>query len=126
VILWDDFSARVDWPQAVRGASRGFTVLLIGALLGPLLATVPVIGPPWLLIATAAGFVVAAWRTGDALTPAVHGATAAVLSFLLVLPMLLFLGSRLGFAQLGTYVSTGLVMAVAVGALTGWVRTRGS
>jgi hypothetical protein len=122
MILWDEFSIRIDWPQAVRGASTGFTVLVIGGLAGPLMATVPVVGQPWLLVVAVVAFAVAAWRTGDALSPALHGATAAVVSFLLVFPLLLIIGGRLGFDQLAFYSGTAIGMAIATGTAVGAVR----
>lgn len=122
MILWDEFAIRIDWPQAVRGASTGFTVLVIGGLAGPLMAAVPVLGRPWLLVVAAVAFAVAAWRTGDALSPALHGATAAVVSFLLVFPLLLLVGSRLGFDQLALYSGTAIGMAIVTGAAVGAAR----
>lgn len=122
MILWDELSARIDWPQAIRGASTGFTVLVVGGLAGPLMATVPVVGQPWLLIVAVVAFAVAAWRVGDALAPAVHGAAAAVVSFLLVFPLLLIIGGRLGFDQLAFYSATAIGMALVTGAGVGAVR----
>lgn len=122
MILWDELSTRIDWPQAVRGASTGFTVLVIGGLAGPLMAAVPVVGQPWLLLVAAVAFAVAAWRVGDALSPAVHGATAAVGSFLLVFPLLLIIGGRLGLGQLGFYSAVAVGMALGIGTAVGAVR----
>lgn len=121
-MIWDDFSVRVDWPYVVRGASTGFTVLVVGGLAGPLMAAVPVVGRPWLLLVAVVGFAAAGWRIGDAISPAVHGATAAVASFLLVLPLLLITGGRMGFAQLASYSAVALGMAVVTGAVVGAVR----
>lgn len=115
MILWDDFSARIDWVRLVRGASTGFTVLVIGGLAAPIMSLVPVIGPPWLIITAVVAFVVAAWRVGDALSPAVHGAAAAVAAYLLVLPLVAMATGGIDLAQLGLTTLT----AVVVGALTG-------
>lgn len=112
----------MDWPQVVRGGSTGFTVLVVGGLAGPLMAAVPVIGQPWLLIVAVLGFTAAAWRIGDAVSPALHGATAAVASFLLVFPLLLITGGQMGFVQLASYSGVALAMAVVTGAVVGTVR----
>lgn len=123
VEIWDDFAARVDWPGLARGASTGLTILVLGGLSAPLASRVPVIGPPWLIITAVVAFAVAAWRIGDALTPAVHGATAALVSYLLVLPLVVLGTGGLDVAQLGLTTVTALVVGGLVGVLAG--RRRG-
>lgn len=77
----------------VKGASRGFTVLLLGGVVQPWVGTLlPPLGFVWLALVAVAGFLVAA-RTPD-LAPyparfdrAVVGAGAAFGSYALVLPL---------------------------------------
>ncbi|MFL6089609.1 MAG: hypothetical protein ACJ71Z_05665 [Aeromicrobium sp.] len=111
----------VDWPVAVRGASAGFSVLLIGGLLGPLAAVkVPAAGGV-LLTATAIGaFFLAARKTGNAASPPVHGAVAAVLAYALVLPLVLQSAIGRDLRQIAMTTAT----AISVGALTGWIMAR--
>ncbi|MGQ0575689.1 MAG: hypothetical protein ACT4RN_16020 [Pseudonocardia sp.] len=120
---WDALSAQVDWPSAVKGASAGFSVLIIGFYAGPLMANVPVVGGPWLVIVAVLGFAVAAWRIGDAVVPPVHGAAAAVAAYLLFLPIIILGAGRVGSAQWQLIVAP-FAIAVVVGWLTGTYRGR--
>jgi hypothetical protein len=114
-------AGRIDVPAAVRGASAGFSVLLIGGLLGPLIAVkAPGIGSLFLTGTAILAFFLAARKTGRATSPALHGAVAAVAAYLLVLPLVMM--SPAG-RNLGQSIVT-LVTAVSVGALTGWMNSR--
>ena len=111
---------RIDFPVAVRGASLGFSVLLIGILLSAVLG---VLEPTVHMVATyavyALAFHLAARKTGTATAPALHGATAAAAAYLLVLPLILRDPAGRNISQ----VALTLALAVCVGALTGWIRS---
>ena len=80
----------VDVPNAVRGASTGFSVLLIGGLLAPMVTLAStVLATVWLTGVAVVAFAVAARRSRLSGAPAAHGAVAAVFSYVLVLPLLL-------------------------------------
>ena len=105
----------VDVPVAVRGASAGFSVLLLGTLLAqfaagflPNAAGIALISASVIL-----GFAVAARRTGVSTVPALHGAVAAELAYLLVLP----LQWHFGRPELSEIVFT-IAAALVVGAAT--------
>lgn len=81
---------KADGVAAVRGASAGFTVLLLGGVLDPLAAmVVPPFAFLWLPLVAVAGFVTAGARRGVSSSPWLQGATAAVGSYLLILPLVL-------------------------------------
>lgn len=114
-------AGRVDVPVAVRGASAGFSVLLIGGLLGPLIGVkAPALGSVFLTGTAILAFFLAARKTGTATSPPLHGAIAAVLAYALVLPLVLM--SDAG-RNLGQSLVT-LATAISVGALTGWMNSR--
>lgn len=111
----------IDVPNAVRGASTGFSVLVIGGLLAPM--TTLISGPVatvWLTGVAVVAFVVAARKSQAAPKPAVHGAAAAVLAYVLVLPLLLPFETARNWPQ----IALTFVVAVAVGAVTGVVAAR--
>jgi hypothetical protein len=110
-------------PVAVRGASAGFTVLLIGGLL-TMLFTIkfPAAGPLVGITAAVVGFHVAARRIGTASVPALHGAFAAVLSYLLVLPLAWNFSPGRGSADYG-FALLNLALALSTGSLTGWMNS---
>lgn len=120
----------VDMPTLVRGASAGFTVLLIGGLLEPIvvtllpltLAQVPTASSWWLTVVAVAGFMLAGSRIGEATRPAVHGAGAAVGAYLLVVPLMVFASTE-PLPPITTMLLAALV-AVLVGAATGYVAGR--
>lgn len=108
----------------VRGCSRGFGVLLIGGLVQPLVGlTWAPLAYVWLPLVAAAAFVVAgvtatprggepeAWRQAP---------MAALWSYLLILPLVLVAAHGVPLLQVLLTVLT----ALAVGTLTGMVRTR--
>lgn len=111
----------VDFPVAIRGASWGFSVLLIGILLSAVLG---VLEPAASLAATVAvyvlAFFLAARKTGSASVPALHGATAATIAYLLTLPLILRDPAGRSLAQ----IALTLALAVGVGAATGWLTSR--
>lgn len=106
----------VDPAALVKGASAGFTVLLVGELLAPLAGLVSAtLGGLWLSLVGAAGYVVAGSRVGLASRTVLQGAGAAVLALLLTLPLRLLAGFAAPFWALGLSA----VFAVFVGGLAG-------
>jgi len=117
-------SGRIDFPIAVRGASAGFSVLLIGSLLAMLLTFIfPAYGALLTVIAAIVGFYVAAYRVGAASIPALHGAFAAVLSYLLVLPIWWNFSFARNRMDVGIAVLC-FALALSTGSLTGWMNSR--
>ncbi|WP_375001806.1 hypothetical protein [Aeromicrobium sp. CTD01-1L150] len=112
----------VDVPFAVRGASAGFSVLLIGGISAPLVGflTMPLAGTLWLTATAALAFVVAARRIGRPKVPQLHGAVAAVGAYLLVLPLVLPFQAGRDLGQIALTLAT----AISVGACTSWVQDR--
>ncbi len=99
-----------------KGASSGFTVLLVGELLAPVAGAVSgVLAGLWLSLVGAAGFVVAGRRVGVARRPVVQGAVAALAALTLTLPLRLL--SRADQSPYAFAVSA--VFALVVGALAG-------
>lgn len=110
----------IDGPVMVRAASTGFTVLLLGGLVAPLVAAlVPMVGRYWLVVVAIVAFVIAGSRIGAAGAPAVHGAVAAVSSYLLMLPVVMMTAGL----QVGQVLATASA-AVVVGALGGYLTAR--
>ncbi|GAB3354778.1 MULTISPECIES: hypothetical protein [Amycolatopsis] len=116
-LSWVD---RIDAPVAVRGASTGFSVLLIGGLAQPLAVTwVPLLGYAWLPLIAVVAFFVASRRIGKASLPAAHGAVAALCSYLLALPMSLLVPAGRDPLQIGLTAATAVVVGAAVGFFRG-------
>jgi hypothetical protein len=110
-------AARVDVPVAIKGASFGFSVLVIGILLSALTQ----MGSPAMSTAIAVltyvlAFFLAARNVGTATVPALHGVVAATVAYGLTLPLIL----RDPAGRNLTQISFTLALAVTVGALTGW------
>ncbi|MGH3519637.1 MAG: hypothetical protein ACRDQ7_19905 [Haloechinothrix sp.] len=111
----------IDPVAAVRGASVGFSILVVGGLLAPVAAVaVPLLGAVWLTLIAVLAFGVAGMRIGGARLPALHGAVAAVFAYLLVLPLVLLNEAGRDVVQ----VSLTFCAALAVGALAGILRAR--
>lgn len=114
-------ASRIDTPHAVRGASAGFSVLLIGGLLAPMVGmAAPVLGSVWLTLAAIVAFIVSARRIGRATMPELQGALAALLSYVLVLPLILPFQAGRNLPQILLTLAT----AISVGACTGWIQSR--
>lgn len=116
-------AARIDFPVAVRGASSGFSVLVIGVLLSQL---IPLLAPssPALVVVFAPyvlGSYVAARKVGNATVPALHGIAASVGAFLLTLPLLLLMMLDSQPLESISYLATGLALTIGIGAITGWM-----
>jgi hypothetical protein len=107
---------RIDWVLAVRGASTGFSVLIISGLLNGLFNKIsPVVGLVQLVIGALAASVVAAWRSRTTDTPMLTGAVAALLSYTLAIPLIYLGERRLDYRVLIAFAA----IALAVGAITG-------
>lgn len=109
-------TGRIDVPGAVRGASTGFSILVLGGLVAPfwtLLATPVAAG--WLALVAVVAFAVAARHSRRAGNPGLHGAVAAVIAYALVLPLILPFEQGRNPGQIGLTVVT----AVVVGWLAG-------
>ncbi|WP_200958991.1 hypothetical protein [Nocardioides sp. Root190] len=112
---------RIDVPNAVRGASTGFSILLIGGFLAPMLTLVSTLTAGiWLALVAIVAFAIAARRSQRAGIPALHGIFAALLSYALVLPLLLPFEQGRDLQQIAQTALT----AVIVGAITGAVASR--
>lgn len=111
-------SASIDYdvPALVKGASAGFTILVLGELLAPLAGALGgVVAGLWLSLVGAAGFVVAGRRVGRARKTLLQGSAAAVGALTLTLPLRLLAG-----AQQSAYAYlVSAVFAVVVGGLAG-------
>jgi len=106
----------IDLVTCGRGAWRGFTVLVIGALLQPIAAAVaPVAGASFLLITALVAFAIAGFGVGDTKSPILHGAVTAVGSYFLVLPLVFLASAPVGPQQV--LATTGV--AIAAGGLAG-------
>lgn len=100
----------------MRGASSGFTVLVLGELLLPLAGTLsPTLAGLWLSLVGATGFVIAGRRVGRARRPMLHGAAAALGALTLTLPLRVLVDSPLPPSAL----LVGALFAIAVGAMSG-------
>jgi hypothetical protein len=118
-------ATRIDFPVAVRGASSGFTVLVIGVLLSQLILLVAP-GSPALVVVFAPyvlGSYVAARKVGNATVPVLHGIAASVGAFLLTVPVLLLMMLNSQPVESISYLATGLTLAIGIGAITGWMNS---
>ena len=118
-------ATRIDFPVAVRGASSGFGVLVIGVLLSILIMRLAPSSPalvvffaPYVL-----GSYVAARKVGNASVPALHGIAASVGAFLLTLPLLLLMMLDSQPLESISYLATGLTLSIGIGAITGWMNS---
>lgn len=114
-------SSRVDVGAVARAVSTGFLMLVFGGLIQPIVSTyVPLLGMFWLILVAVAAFATAGARVGLACpNPPLHGAGAAVLSYLLVVPLMFLQGT---FDPL--YCVYSFVAAAVVGAAAGRIAAR--
>jgi hypothetical protein len=104
----------VDSTAAVRGASHGFTVLLVGGIVQPWVGfLLPPVGFVWLALVALAAFLVAALGAGGAAATSPTAVVAALGAYGLVLPLVAAAGA-LDVTQVGGTIA----IAVAIGALT--------
>lgn len=112
---------KVDGIAAVRGASTGFSVLLLGGMVTPLVAIMgPSLSIGWLPLVAVSAFVIAAFRVGDSSLPWLQGMMASVGSYLLVLPLVLIAPTGRNPIQ----VVLTFAIAILIGGLTGHCRGR--
>ncbi|GAA4826775.1 hypothetical protein GCM10023201_11880 [Actinomycetospora corticicola] len=113
--------AQVDVGAIARGISSGFMILVFGGLIQPVVtAFVPVVGMFWLILVAVTAFAFAGYRVGLACpNPPLHGAGAAVGSYLLVVPLMFLQGT---FDPLYTVFS--FVAAAVVGGAAGRIAGR--
>ena len=116
-------AARVDFAVAVRGASSGFSVLVIGTLLSQLILVLAPSSPALAVVFApyVLGSYVAARKVGNATVPALHGIAASVGAYLLTLPLLLLMMLDSQPLESISYLATGLTLAIGIGAITGWM-----
>lgn len=112
---------RIDWVRVVRGASAGFTVLVLVGLSAPILSTVGPWAPlAWLMVGSLAGYIVAALKVGDAESPMLTGAWAAFFGYTLTVPMIYISTRTLELQSVLMFAGA----AVLVGGTTGYLMGR--
>jgi hypothetical protein len=117
----------LDETALIRGASRGFTVLLIGELMSPLAMGVsPVLGLFWLSMVGAAGFVIAGSSIGAAARTWLQGSVAAVGALALTIPLRMFVGLDTASQWYAVFISAcfGLLVGAVAGRSAGVLRDR--
>lgn len=116
------FDSAGDQGALVKAASRGFTVLLLGGVVQPLVAAAfAPLGFVWLPIVAVGAFTWAGMlSTRAAGSSPVHGAGAAFASYALVLPVVWMATGALDPVQTTATAAT----ACAVGLVAAWVRLR--
>lgn len=114
-------AGQADVGAVARAVSTGFMILVFGGLIQPIVSTyVPLLGMFWLILVAVAAFASAGARVGTACpNPPLHGAGAAVISYLLVVPLMFLQGT---FNPL--YCVYSFVAAAVVGALAGRIAAR--
>ncbi len=114
-------ASQVDVGAVARAVSTGFMILVFGGLIQPIVSTyVPLLGMFWLILVAVVAFASAGARVGIACpNPPLHGAGAAVGSYLLVVPLMFLQGT---FNPL--YCVYSFVAAAVVGALAGRIAAR--
>lgn len=109
----------IDMPNAVRGASAGFSVLILGGLVAPMVGLASsVVATVWLTGVAVVAFAIAARRSRLAPAPAAHGAVAALFSYVLVLPLLLPFEQGRDPVQILLTAVTAVVVGAGVGSLS--------
>jgi hypothetical protein len=107
---------RIDWVIAVRGASLGFTILVINGFLQLLVQRVnAVAGLIWLVLGLLVASVASAWRSGPADSPILTGLVAALFGYSLSVPLLYLAERHIVWRDIALFAA----LAMAVGALVG-------
>jgi hypothetical protein len=115
----------VDMAAAIRGSSRGFTVLVLGGLAAPAIAVLSgVLGTVVLTGSAVAAFVVAAMRPGTSTRPGLHGLLAAVGAYLMVLPLVLLAPMGRNPVQIGLTLVAAVCTGFAAGSVQSWRRSK--
>lgn len=119
----DVWMEQIDWPAAIRGAGTGFGVLVIATLLQSIAERYAWwLAPLVLVVGYLLGFILAARGSGEAPSPVLTGAVAALLAYTLTLPLLYLSGKPIGWNVLWScmgYCAAGLVVGGVVGHLAG-------
>lgn len=112
---------QADVAEIARAVSTGFTILILGGLIQPIVSRfVPWLGLIWLILVAIVAFAYTGFRAGRAgPKPPLFGGGAAVGAYVLVLPVLFLVGT---FDP--TYAASSLAAAVVVGALAGIIGAR--
>lgn len=103
----------------VRGASIGFSILLIGGFAAPLAARFPLIGPNWLTITAVIAFLAAGLRARGRLS---HGVLAALGAYMLVLPLVWMATGGQDVQQTLETAATAAVVGGGASLVAGWSR----
>lgn len=107
------------YAAVIRGAFRGFGVLLVGGLVHPAVAQLlEPLGYAWLLLVALLAFgvaAVAATPRGTPVTAWRQAPVAAVGSYFLILPLVRAGAGELPLVQLGLTTVTAVLVGVAVG-----------
>ena len=112
---------RIDWVEAVRGASTGFTVLVISGLINsPIRQASWIAGLVEIVLGLLIAGMVAGWRTRTADAPMLSGGVAALLSFTLTIPLMYLSSAPIDY-KIVMLAGAGLVV---VGAASGLVFSR--
>lgn len=100
-------------PEIVRGASRGFTVFLIGGAIQPLVSLVaPPVGYVWVPLVALAAFAVSAWTVTSASGATLaHAVTSALGGYLLVVPVVVLMTGTLTLSQVVSTSAAALLVA---------------
>jgi len=113
---------RIDWVLVVRGASTGFTVLVLSGLASLVVFKQNLLaGLIFLGAGVLAAFVVAAWRARTADSPVFTGAVAALMSYTLAVPLLYLSQRNLDYLAILAFAAVPLL----VGAVSGFALSRG-
>lgn len=115
-------TVRTESTRVVIGGTRAFTVLLLGGAVQPLVGTAqPQLGYVWLLLVALGAFAVAGWSAAPGGPGQVlRGATAALLGYSLVVPVVAMAGA---FNLLQAAITT--LLALAVGSAVATLTRRG-
>jgi hypothetical protein len=102
------------WDRVARGASAGFSFLIVGGLAQPLVTHfAPLLGIVWLVLVAVAASLAAGWRVGDDTYPALHGGLAALVAYILTIPVVLIATGDLPVAQAALTLTTTLLVGAA-------------
>lgn len=114
---------RADVGEIARAVSTGFTILVLGGLIQPVVTKfVPVLGVIWLVLIAVVAFGWAGYRSGAAAPkPLLYGGGAALLAYGLVVPLLFLQGTFQPMYALYT-VLTAAVVGVVAGYVGGRLR----
>lgn len=112
---------QADVGEIARAVSTGFTILILGGLIQPVVTRfVPFIGMIWLILVAVVAFGYTGFRAGRAgPNPPLFGGGAAVGAYVLVLPVLFLVGT---FDPI--YAASSLAAGAIIGALAGFIGAR--